>query len=116
MKFSFDFFKGTGNNSRRRERTIVQYDYSDLNHLPAEIKVLVVNAQAALQAGETIMNDTRYYLDLTSKKQLKTDMKCVEKNIDAVTGKKMTKKTVKELENSIIRLNTVIKGLKQFFG
>lgn len=120
MEFKFGFAKGLGlfekKVERKQEKTIVTYDYSDMNHLPLELKVLVVKAHAAIQEGEAILNGSKYHLDLTSKRQLKTDIRHVEKCIEALSHTNKSETSIKNLENAIVRLNTVAKGLKQFFA
>lgn len=90
-------------------------DFSNLNQLPTEFKLLIVNGQAVLEnAKETIQNKD-YYFDLTSKLQLKADCKEVEKYIKLITNGKLSDKNKRALEFSIIRLQTTIDGLVKFY-
>lgn len=88
----------------------------DTNDIPTEFKVLMINGQVEVEKAYKVLKDRRYDFDLTSKRELQTDIKRVEKYITLIENGKMTKKTQKEMEHAMIRLDTAVKGLMQFFG
>ena len=90
-------------------------DFSKLNELPAEVKVLIANGQALVEEAKAAMQNNDYDFDLTSKRELKTDIKNVEKNIQVIAKGKVSEKNIKKLENSIICLRTILNGLISFF-
>ena len=90
-------------------------DYSTLNHLPTEIKLLIVKGQTLLNDSKDKMQDRSYQFDLTSKWQLKSECKHLEKTIEKISKGNTSEKMLKDLENSIIRLDTLLKGLISFF-
>ena len=90
-------------------------DYSNANHLPTEVKILIVNGQTLVEEAKEKMRNRDYYFDLTSKMQLKSDCKEVEKYIKIVTSGKENEKNYKRLELAVIRLQTTIDGLVKFY-
>ena len=91
-------------------------DFSNLNDLPAEVKLLIVNGQALVEKTQKTLEDRSLGLDLTSKRELKADYKQVEKYITLISNGKVTEKTIKGLENSITKLQTILTGLVSFFS
>lgn len=91
-------------------------NFSDLNHLPAEVKTLIVNGQALVNEANETMKEQGQNFDLTSKREIKTDIKAVERNISLIAKGKVTEKNIKDLDNSIIKLRTVLIGVVNFFG
>lgn len=91
-------------------------DFSCLNHLPAETKQLIVNAQTLVGETKSVLADKQYYFDMTSKNQIKTDCRRVEKAIRAICNGKTDAKSLKELEISTICLQTTLEGVIQFFS
>ncbi len=91
-------------------------DFSDLNNLPVEIKLLVVNGQALVDKAQEKMKDRDLNMDMTSKALLKADCKEIEKYIKQISKGKIDEKLVKNLENAITRLNTNLTGIVNFFG
>lgn len=90
-------------------------DFSDLNHLPAEVKLLIVNGQTLVDETREKLKDWSVGFDLTSKKQLQSDCKEVEKYIKLISKGKAVEKNTKALENAIIRLRTNFNGIVSFF-
>jgi len=90
-------------------------DFSNLNHLTPEIKLLIVNGQALVDDAKAKIKDRNYYFDLTSKMQLKSDYKEVEKYIKLISQGKFKEKQKKTFELSITRLQTTIDGLVKFY-
>ena len=88
----------------------------DVNDMPADLKVLLVNGKTEVKNAYEVMLDKRYDFDLTSKRELKTDIRRVEKYISLIESGNITPKTAEEMEHAMIHLNTVVKGLVQFFG
>lgn len=91
-------------------------DFSNLNDLPAEVKLLIVNGQALVEKTQKTLEDRSLGLDLTSKRELKADYKQVEKYITLISNGKVTEKNIKGLENSITKLQTILTGLISFFS
>ena len=90
-------------------------DFSSLNHLPAETKQLIVNAQTLVSETKSVLAAKQYFFDLISKNQMKTDCKRVEKAIRAFCDGKTDVKSLKELEVATVCLQTTLEGVVQFF-
>jgi len=90
-------------------------DFSRLNHLPVEVKELIVTGQALIDDSEKTLKDRYCNFDLTSKRQLKGDCKKVEKCIRTIVDGKVTDKTVKQLRDAVTCLKTSYTGLVAFF-
>lgn len=90
-------------------------DFSNMNHLSPELKVLVVNGQALVDEAKAKSKEKFHDFDLTAKMQLRDDCKSVEKKIKAISKGKVTSDTAKELELATIRLQTTLQGLIKFF-
>lgn len=90
-------------------------DFSNLNHLPTEIKILIVNGQTSVEDAKEKMRNRDYYFDLTSKMQIKSDCKEVEKYIKLIAKGKLNDKNQRALELAIVRLQTTIDGLVKFY-
>ena len=88
---------------------------SNLNNLPTEVKLLIVNGQNLVNEAKDKIQSREYYFDLTSKMQLKSDCKEVEKYIKSISKGKMNDKIVKSLELAITRLRTTLDGLIEFY-
>ena len=91
-------------------------DFSKLNHLPAELKLLIVNGQSLIEKASETLQDRKCNFDLTSKRQLKSDCRKVEKCIEKLAAGKVTDKTIKDLEHAVVALNTSYNGLVAFFS
>lgn len=91
-------------------------DLSNINNLSTEVKVAIVQGQATIEKAQKVMEKYKYDFDLTSKRELKTDIKHIEKYMLLIENGKVTEKNIKELEKSITKLNTVVDGLVHFFG
>ena len=85
--------------------------YIDLNELPTEVKILIVNAQALVDKTRAGVKEKRTEVDLTGKFQLKDDCKAIEKVIDKIRKGKTDSKTIKELELAVVRLKTTAGAL-----
>lgn len=90
-------------------------DYSNLNHLPAEVKQLIVTGQLLVDEASKTMQDRNCNFDLTSKRQLKGDCRKVEKYIELISDGKVTEKNIKQLETAVTCLKTSYTGLVAFF-
>lgn len=90
-------------------------DFSNLNQLPTEFKLLIANGQAVLEKAKEALQNKDYYFDLTSKLQLKSDCKEVEKYIKLIANGKINDKNKKALELAIVRLQTTVDGLIKFY-
>lgn len=90
--------------------------FSNLNHLPVDVKMLIANGQTLVNEVRDRMKDQNYQFDLTSKMQLKNDCKEVERNIKLISKGKINDKNRKALELSIVRLKTNLDGITNFFS
>ena len=88
---------------------------NDLNDLPVELKLLVVNGQALVDQAQVKMKDYNLYMDMTSKALLKSNCKDIEKCIQLISRGKRDDKTKEKLERAITILNTNLTGIVQFF-
>lgn len=85
--------------------------FDNMNNLPTEVKILIVNAQALVDKTKTAMKDKRTELDLTGKFQLRDDCKAIEKLVKKFSTGKAVEKDVKALEVAVIRLKTTAGAL-----
>lgn len=90
-------------------------DFSKLNDLPAEVKLLIVNGQTLVDEVKNKMSDKEYHFDLTGKMQLKNDIKAVERAIKIISKGKINNENIKSLETAIVRLRTSIDGIVNFY-
>ena len=90
-------------------------DFSRLNHLPVEVKELIVTGQSLIDDSEKTLKDRYCNFDLTSKRQLKGDSKKVEKCIRTIVEGKVNDKTIKQLSDAVTCLKTSYTGLVAFF-
>lgn len=90
-------------------------DFSKLNELPSEVKVLLVNSQNLVAEAKEALQGRKYDFDLTSKRELRSDIKNVERYLTLIKKGKVTEKNVKRLENASVYLHTVLNGLISFF-
>lgn len=91
------------------------YDFSKLNHLSPETKILIVNAQELVNDAKSKMKDSEYRFDMTSKMQLKSDCKEIEKIIKLIEKGKLNDTNIKNLESAMIRLRTTVDGIVNFY-
>lgn len=90
-------------------------DFSRINHLPLNIKQLVVTGQSLIDKANDTLSDRYCNFDLTSKRQLRGDCKRVEKCIRTIVDGKVNDKTIKQLSDAVTCLNTSYTGLVAFF-
>lgn len=90
-------------------------DFSKLNELPTDVKLLIVNGQNMVDEAKEKLEDKDYFFDLTSKMQIKSDCKEVEKLIKLAAKGKFKEKNKSELETAITRLRTTVDGLVNFY-
>lgn len=83
----------------------------NLNSLPTEVKIIIVNAQALVDKTKVAMKEKRTEIDLTGKFQLKDDCKAIEKLIKKFASGKSNEKDVKALELAVLRLKTTAGAL-----
>ncbi len=91
-------------------------DFSDLNNLPVDWKILVVNAQALVDETQSKMKDSSLHMDMTSKALLKSNCKEIEKYIKLISKGKADEKIMNNLELATTKLSTNLTGIVQFFG
>ena len=65
-------------------------DFSRLNHLPMEVKQIIVTGQSLIDQANATLKDRYCNFDLTSKRQLKGDCRKVEKCIQTIVDGKVT--------------------------
>ena len=85
--------------------------FDNMNSLPTEVKLLIVNAQALVDKTKTAMKEKRTEVDLTGKFQLRDDCKAIEKIVKKFVAGKAVEKDVKALEVAMIRLQTTAGAL-----
>lgn len=90
-------------------------DFSKLNHLPTEVKELIVTGQLLIDEANKTLADRYCNFDLTSKKQLKGDCRKVEKCIQMILDGKTKEKNIKQLNDAVTCLKTTHTGLVAFF-
>ena len=83
----------------------------NMNNLPTEVKVLIVNAQALVDKTRKAAKEKRTEIDMTGKFQLKDDCKAIEKIIKKFAAGKAAEKDIKALEIAVIRLQTTAGAL-----
>lgn len=83
----------------------------NMNYLPTEVKILIVNAQSLVDRTKAAMKEKRTDIDLTGKFQLRDDCKAIEKIIKKFTAGKASDKDIKALELAVIRLQTTAGAL-----
>ena len=81
-------------------------DFSHLNHLESEVKLLIVNAQELVEKTKIGIKEKGYLIGLVGKGQLKDDCKAVERLIKKITKGKAKEKDFEELKLAVIRLKT----------
>lgn len=86
-------------------------NYENMNQLPAEVKILIVNAKSLVDRTKAAVKEKRTEVDLTGKFQLKDDCKAIEKIMKKFEAGKATDKDVKALELAVIRLQTTAGAL-----
>jgi hypothetical protein len=83
----------------------------DLNQLPTEVKILIVNAQTLVDKTKAGVKEKRTEVDLTGKFQLKDDCKAIEKLIKKIQSGKADEKIFRDLNLAVIRLQTTAGAL-----
>ena len=86
-------------------------NFENMNQLPADVKILIVNAQSLVDRTKDAMKEKRTEVDLTGKFQLRDDCKAIEKLIKKFGAGKASEKDVKALEVAVIRLKTTAGAL-----
>ena len=85
-----------------------------LSHLPAEVKVMVVEAMTLVGEVREAAKGRGFELGLTGKAQLRDDCNDIERRIEKLYKKNYKEKYVKELELAIVRLRTTAGALLGF--
>lgn len=86
-------------------------DFENLNQLPAEVKILLVQAQTQLDQTRKEMKERGLSVDLTGRLQLRDDCRALEQSIKKIAKGKYKEKDVEALKLAMIRLNTVAEGV-----
>ena len=89
-------------------------DFSNLNHLSPEVKLMVVNGQTLIEKAKTGIKEKGYLIGLVGKGQLKDDYKAVERLIKKIQKGKAKEKDYQELELAIVRLKTTTDGVLNY--
>ena len=87
----------------------------NLNELPTEDKLTLVNAQALLDETKAVIASRKYPLDMTSLWELKADCREVQMLIKMIQKGKKVEKNLKELATSAVRLRTNLTGIVNFY-
>lgn len=86
-------------------------DFKNLNDLPPELKILLVNAQTQLDNARAETKEKRLSIDLTARMQLRDDCAEVERCIRKIEKGKFKEKDIEKLKLATIRLKTVVDGI-----
>lgn len=86
-------------------------NFKDMNCLPTEVKLLIVNAQTLVDKTKVAVKEKRTEVDMTGKFQLKDDCKAIEKKIKKFKAGKASEEDVKALELAVVRLQTTAGAL-----
>ena len=90
-------------------------DFSNLNNLTTEQKIVVANAQALMDETNELIKSRKYLLDMTSLWQLKGDCREIQMLIKMIQKGKKIEKNIASLENSTVRLRTNLTGVINFY-
>lgn len=90
-------------------------DFSNLNNLSPEEKIVIANAQALVNETKEIIDSRKYPLDLTSLWELKSDMREIQMSIKMIQKGKKIEKNIKSLEVGIVKLRTNLNGIISFY-
>ena len=90
-------------------------DFSNLNNLSPEEKVVIANAQALVNETKEIIDSRKYPLDLTSLWELKADMREIQMSIKMIQKGKKIEKNIKALEVGTVKLRTNLNGIISFY-
>lgn len=90
-------------------------DFSNLNNLPAEDKLTLVNAQSLLDETKSVISSRKYPLDMTSLWQLKSDCRDIQMLIKMIQKGKKVEKNIVKLAASTVRLRTNLTGIINFY-
>ena len=86
-------------------------DFSNLNHLDTEVKLLLVNGQDLVEKTKAGIKEKGYLIGLVGKAQLRDDCKAVERLIKKISKGKAKEKDFEALKLAVIRLKTTSEGL-----
>lgn len=86
-------------------------DFKNLNDLPTELKILIVNAQTQLDSARAETKEKRLNIDLSAKMQLRDECAELERCIRKFEKGKFQDKDVEKLRMAAIRLKTVVDGV-----
>ena len=90
-------------------------DFTKLNDLSPEIKILLVNAQCALDEAQAKTKEKGLSLDLTSRWQIRDDSKELERCMKKIAKGKFKEADLEKLNHATIRLQTVVEGVFRRF-
>ena len=90
-------------------------DFSNLNNLTPEQKIVVANGQAIFEETNEMIKSRKYLLDITSLWQLKADCREIQMLIKMILNGKKIEKNIGLLENATVRLRTNLNGIVSFY-
>ena len=90
-------------------------DFKNLNDLAPELKILLVQAQSALDEAAAKTKEIGLGLDLTSRWQIRDDSKELERCMNRIVKGRYKEKDIEKLRNAVIRLQTVVEGVFRRF-
>ena len=90
-------------------------DFSNLNKLTPDQKIIIANAQALFEETNEMIKSRKYLLDITSLWQLKADCREIQMLLKMILNGKKIEKNTSLLENATIRLRTNLNGIISFY-
>ena len=90
-------------------------DFSNLNNLTPDQKIVVANAQSLFEETNEMIKSRKYLLDITSLWQLKADCREIQMLIKMILSGKKIEKNIGLLENATVRLRTNLSGIISFY-
>lgn len=80
-----------------------------------EAEEVIEKGQNLIEEVREMMKNRTYDFDLTAKMELKSTCKEIERYVKLVSGKKAKEKHLRHLEQLIVHLETIIRGLTAYY-
>lgn len=90
-------------------------DFSNLNNLTPDQKIVIANGQALFEETNDMIKSRKYLLDITSLWQLKADCREIQMLIKMILNGKKIDKNIALLQNATVRLRTNLNGIVSFY-
>ncbi len=90
-------------------------DFSNLNNLTPDQKIVIANGQALFEETNDMIKSRKYLLDITSLWQLKSDCREIQMLIKMILNGKKIDKNIALLQNATVRLRTNLNGIVSFY-